>query len=79
MVLSGARILPGSGRILVSMFSELLELFINGFSGFRVLWFYGFRVFSCARILPGSGSFFLYLCFQNCWSYSLMDFRVLGF
>ena len=42
MVFSGARILPGSGRILVSMFSELLQLFINGFLGFRVLGFYGF-------------------------------------
>jgi hypothetical protein len=45
MVFSCARILPGSGRILVSMFSELLELFINGFYGFRVLGFLGFKVF----------------------------------
>jgi hypothetical protein len=44
-VFSCARILPGSGRILVSMFSELLELFIHGFYGFRVLGFYGFLWF----------------------------------
>ena len=71
-----ARILPGYGRILVSMFSELLELFINVFQGFRVLGF--FRVFPVQQFCMGLAEF-LYLCFQNCWCYSLMNFMVLGF
>jgi hypothetical protein len=58
------------------MFSELLELFVNGFSGFRVLGFLG--LFPVQEFCLGLADF-LYLCFQNCWSYSLMDFRVLGF
>jgi hypothetical protein len=41
-----------------------------------ILWFLVF--FPVQEFCLGLAEF-LYLCFQNCCSYSLMDFRVLGF
>jgi hypothetical protein len=46
------------------------------FQDFRVFCFWGFFLVQEFCLGPAE---YLYLCFQNCWSYSLMDFMVLGF